>query len=161
MPVYSDNGGATWSSAAAISTETTLQGSQPMYLPNGNCVVVYWNFGTNQQPGERLEAVISTDGGQSLGRPNFITFATEYKEPSIRTGSFLPSAAADRTTQNIYVVYQTLLGGNPRIAFTKSTDAGLIGARRLQLVIILRAWGCSIRPSMFHQMVRRSRLPFM
>jgi len=124
MRVYSDNGGATWSSAAAISTETTLQGSQPMYLPNGNCVVVYWNFGTNQQPGERLEAVISTDGGQSLGRPNFITFATEYKEPSIRTGSFLPSAAADRTTQNIYVVYQTLLGGNPRIAFTKSTDGG-------------------------------------
>jgi hypothetical protein len=124
MRVYSDNGGATWSSAAAISTETTLQGSQPMYLPNGNCVVVYWNFGTNQQPGERLEAVISTDGGQSFGPPNFITFATEYKEPSIRTGSFLPSAAADRTTQNIYVVYQTILGGNPRIAFTKSTNAG-------------------------------------
>src|SRR5439155_26449541 len=59
--VYSDNGGATWSSASAISTETTLQGSQPPYLPNGNCVVVYWNFGTSQQPGERLEAGISTD----------------------------------------------------------------------------------------------------
>jgi hypothetical protein len=122
--VYSDNGGATWSSASAISTETTLQGSQPLYLPNGNCVVVYWNFGTSQQPGERLEAVISTDGGQSFGSPHVITFATEYNEPLIRTGSFLPSAAADRTTQNVYVVYQTLLGGIPRIAFIKSTNGG-------------------------------------
>jgi len=124
MRVYSDNRGATWSSPAAISTETTLQGSQPLYLPNGNCVVVYWNFGTNQQPGERLEAVISTDGGQTFGLPRVITFANEYNEPAIRTGSFLPSAVADRTTQNIYVVYQTLLGGNPRIAFTKSTNGG-------------------------------------
>jgi hypothetical protein len=122
--VYSDNGGATWSSSATISTETTLQGSQPLYLPNGNCVVVYWNFGTAQQPGERLEAVISTDGGTTFGSPNLITSAVEYNEPSIRTGSFLPSAAADRTTQNIYVVYQTLLAGNPRIAFTKSTNGG-------------------------------------
>jgi hypothetical protein len=118
--VYSDNGGATWSSAAAISTETTLQGSQPLYLPNGNCVVVYWKFGTT----ERLEAVISTDGGNTFGSPKLITSAVEYNEPSIRTGSFLPSAAADRMTQNIYVVYQTLLGGNPRIAFTKSTNGG-------------------------------------
>jgi hypothetical protein len=123
MRVYSDNGGATWSSPAAISTETTLQGSQPLYLPNGNCVVVYWNSGSNQQS-ERLEAVISTNGGQTFGSPIFITSAVEYNEPSIRTGSFLPSAAADRTTQNIYVVYQTLLGGNPRIAFTKSTNGG-------------------------------------
>src|SRR5438270_11412711 len=91
--VYSDNGGATWSSPAAISTETTLQGSQPLYLPNGNCVVVYWDFGTNQQPGERLEAVISTDGGQTFGLPKIITFAKEYNEPVIRTCSFLPSAA--------------------------------------------------------------------
>jgi hypothetical protein len=124
LRVYSDNGGASWSSASAISSENTLQGSQPLYLPNGDCVVVYWNFGTTSQPGERLEAVISTNGGQSFGSPNLITSAREYNEPSIRTGSFLPSAAADRTTQNIYVVYQTLLGGNPRIAFTKSTDGG-------------------------------------
>ena len=122
--VHSDNGGATWSSTSVISTETTLQGSQPLYLPNGNCVVVYWNFGTPQQPGERLEAVISTDGGNTFGSPNLITSAVEYNEPSIRTGSFLPSAVPDQTTQNIYVVYQTLFGGNPRIAFTKSTNSG-------------------------------------
>src|SRR5438128_10154785 len=77
MRVYSDNGGATWSSAAAISTETTLQGSQPLYLPNGNCVVVYWNFGTSQQSGQRLEAVISTNGGPRFGPPHLTTFVSE------------------------------------------------------------------------------------
>ena len=87
-------------------------------------MVVYWNFGTNQFPGERLEAVISTDGGNSFGSPRLISFASEWNEPAIRTGSSLPSAMADRTTQNIYVVYQTLLEGSPRIAFTKSTDGG-------------------------------------
>ena len=124
MRVFSDNGGTTWSSAAPISSETTLQGSQPLYLRNGNCVVVYWNFGTNQFPGERLEAVISTDGGNSFSSPHLISFASEWNEPAIRTGSFLPSAVADRTTQNIYAVYQTLLGDSPRIAFTKSIDGG-------------------------------------
>src|SRR5256884_2165700 len=77
-----------------------------------------------KKTGERLEAVISTDGGQNFGLPSVITSAVEYNEPSIRTGSFLPAAAADRTTQHICVVYQTLLGGNPRIAFTKSTNGG-------------------------------------
>src|SRR5438552_2664907 len=124
MRVFSDNGGTTWSSAAPISSETTLQGSQPLYLRNGNCVVVYWNFGTNQFPGERLEAVISTDGGNSFSSPHLISFASEWNEPAIRTGSFLPSAVADQTTQNIYAVYQTLLGDSPRIAFTKSIDGG-------------------------------------
>jgi hypothetical protein len=57
--------------------------------------------------------------------PHTITSATEYNEPAIRTGSFLPSAVGDRTTQNVYVVYQALLAGNPRIAFTKSTDGGI------------------------------------
>ena len=127
MRVFSDDGGATWSPPAAISGESTLQGSQPLYLPNGNCVVVYWNFVGNQVPGpaERLEAVVSTNGGTSFGPPHVISQATEWNEPAIRTGSFLPSAAADRTTQNVYVVYQAMLDNVPRIAFTKSTDGGV------------------------------------
>jgi hypothetical protein len=32
---------------------------------------------------------------------------------------------ADRTSGNIYVVYQTLFAGNPKIAFTRSTDGGI------------------------------------
>ena len=124
LRTYSTDTGFTWNTAAAISNETNLQGSQPLFLPNGNCVVVYWNFGTSQAS-ERLEAVNSTDGGTTFGSPHIIASATEYNEPAIRTGSFLPSAVGDRTTQNVYVVYQTLLAGNPRIAFTKSTDGGI------------------------------------
>ena len=122
---YSTNGGATWSSIANVNgSDANLQGSQPVFLPNGNLVIVYWNFGSSGSPGERLEAVVSTDGGVTFGSPKLIAFATEYNEPSIRTGSFLPSAVSDRTNGDLFVVYQTLLSGNPKIAFTKSTNGG-------------------------------------
>lgn len=123
---YSDNGGLSWSPIADINgSNTALQGSQPLFLPNGNFVVVYWNFGSGGNPGERLESVVSTDGGLTFSPPHLITFATEWNEPSIRTGSFLPSAAVNRANANVYVVYQTVLAGSPRIAFTKSADGGL------------------------------------
>jgi hypothetical protein len=122
---YSDNGGMTWSAANTVnSSVTNAQGSQPVFLPNGHLVIAYWNFGTRAQPGDRLEAVISTDGGITFGNPKLITAGIQYNEPNIRTGSFLPSAAADRSSGNLYVVYQTLLAGNPKIAFTKSSDGG-------------------------------------
>jgi hypothetical protein len=122
---YSDNGGTSWSATASVNSGvTSAQGSQPVFLPNGNAVIVYWNFGTSSQPAERLEAVISTDGGITFGNPKRITFANEYNEPSIRTGSFLPSAVADRTSGNLFVAYQTRLAGNPKIAFTKSINGG-------------------------------------
>jgi hypothetical protein len=122
---YSADGGVTWSSIANVNgADANLQGSQPVFLPSGNLVIVYWNFGSTSRPGERLEAVVSNNGGVTFGPPKLITFATEYNEPRIRTGSFLPSAAADRTSGNLFVVYQTLLSGNPKIAFTKSTNGG-------------------------------------
>lgn len=121
---YSDDSGNTWTSIAAVTSTANAQGSQPVFLPNGNLVIVYWNFGSNTDPNERLEAVISTNGGTTFGSPKLITHTAEYNEPSIRTGVFLPSAVADRSNSNIYVVYQTRLSGNPRIAFTKSADGG-------------------------------------
>jgi hypothetical protein len=118
---YSDNGGASWSTVSIVRAGVTnAQGSQPVFLPNGNVVVVYWNFGSSA---ESVRAVISTDGGVTFGLPIVIATATEYNEPSIRTGSILPSAIADRSG-NIFVVYQTVLAGNPKIAFTKSTNGG-------------------------------------
>jgi hypothetical protein len=121
---YSDDGGVTWSAATSINSSTTnAQGSQPVFLPNGNLAIIYWLFGARAQP-DRLEAVISTDGGATFGTPRVITTALQYNERSIRTGSFLPSAAADRSSGNLYVVYQTLLAGHPKIAFTKSSDGG-------------------------------------
>lgn len=118
---YSDNGGASWTTAAAVhNVSTSAQGSQPVYLPNGNAVIVYWNFAAP----EHLEVVRSTNGGNTFTAPVLIANAAEWNEPSIRTGGFLPAATTNRTGNNIFVVYQTVLAGSPRVAFTKSTDGG-------------------------------------
>jgi hypothetical protein len=117
---YSDNGGATWQPVAFVhSSATDAQGSQPVFLPNGNLVIPYFDFN-----GSSLRDVISTDGGVTFGTIKTITAVNGYSEPSIRSGGFLPSAVTDRTTNNVYLAYQGLIGGNPRIAFTKSTNGG-------------------------------------
>ncbi len=119
---YSDDGGASWASPLAVHAPTTAaQGSQPVFLPNGNLVIVYWNYGTNP---ERLEVVRSTNGGGTFGGAVLMSTASEWNEPSIRSGGFLPSATTNRTGNNLFVVYQTILSGSPRIAFTKSTNGG-------------------------------------
>jgi len=123
---YSDDGGLTWTASQLIhSAATNAQGSQPIFLPNGNAVIVYWSFGISSRPGEHIEAAISTDGGVSFPTSRIVTPASEYAEPAIRGGTFLPSAIADRSSGNIFVVYQTRLAGNPKIAFTKSVDGGI------------------------------------
>ncbi len=121
---YSDDHGVTWSPAVAIhSAALSTQGSQPVFLPDGRLAVIYWNF---QGPGgEEIDMVLSNDGGNTFGAPTLVTPVTRYTPPSIRTGTFLPSAATDRTTANIYVVYQGFsIAGTRKILFTKSTDAG-------------------------------------
>ncbi len=61
----------------------------------------------------------------TFGPPKFITTVNYYSPNGIRTGGFLPSATTDRTTGNLYVVYQGIgAGGVPRVLFTKSTDVG-------------------------------------
>src|SRR5947207_11656897 len=47
------------------------------------------------------------------------------------------------------------------LLLSNQLTAGRLGAHRLQLVIIPRVWGCSIPPSMFHQMLGLLRLHFM
>ncbi len=83
--------------------------------------MVYWNFG----PPERLKVVVSNDGGVTFSAPKVITNVTRYVPPNIRSGVFLPAASGDRTNPNLYVVYQALQSGLPRILFTKSSDAGV------------------------------------
>ncbi|MEP6602979.1 MAG: sialidase family protein [Spartobacteria bacterium] len=115
--LYSNDGGATWSSSAFVhSSATDAQGSQPIFLPSGKFVIIYWNFGNSS-----LQIVNSSDGGITFGVPATITAVSQYTEPSIRSGGFLPSAVASRVNGNIYVTYQGYLGGNPRILFTKFT----------------------------------------
>jgi hypothetical protein len=118
---YSDNGGLNWSTAATIaSSRNNLQGSQPVFLPDGKLAVVYWNFDAP----ERIEVVVSNDGGTTFGGPRIVTNVTRYTPPNIRSGVFLPAATGDRTNQNLYVVYQGIKAGAPRILFTKSTNSG-------------------------------------
>ncbi|CAN5789304.1 hypothetical protein BH20VER1_BH20VER1_21360 [soil metagenome] len=121
--VYSDDQGATWSSVAPVhSTNRQVQGSQPVFLPDGRAVIIYWNFNnSNSFADDFLELVESFDGGQTFTAPQFITPVAFYDHPSIRDGAFLPSATADRAGA-IHLVYQALHNGSPRIMFTKSSN---------------------------------------
>ena len=123
---YSDDAGQSWNPSNGIGfitpSASSLQGSQPVYLPNGSVALVYWRFLTNNNG--RLEVIKSADGGANFGGPVNIANITQWNEPTIRTGSFLPSAATDRTTGNLYVVIQATFGGSPRVVFMKSTDGG-------------------------------------
>ncbi|HEY3663696.1 MAG TPA: sialidase family protein, partial [Chthoniobacterales bacterium] len=122
---YSDDHGVTWSAASAIhSTGSSAQGSQPFFLPDGQLAIVYWNF-QGAGGGEEIDMVVSSDGGVTFGAPTLVTPVIRYTPPSIRSGTFLPSATTDRTNGNLYVVYQGFDGAVvPRILFTKSTNAG-------------------------------------
>ena len=122
---YSDDHGVTWSPAVAIhSSNSSAQGSQPVFLPDGRVAIVYWNFQA-ANGGEEIDMVLSNDGGVTFGAPTLVTPVTRYTQPSIRSGSFLPSAATDRTNGNLFVVYQGFdTAFIPRVLFTKSTNAG-------------------------------------
>lgn len=123
---YSDDGAQTWKASNGSSYITTsnssVQGSQPVFLPTGNLAVVYWRFLTNSTG--RIEVAVSTNGGNTFGSAIPVANVTMWQEPSIRDGSFLPSATVDRTTNSIYVVYQATFNGSPRVMFTKSVDGG-------------------------------------
>ncbi len=131
---YSDDHGLSWSSAAAIhSAQTNAQGSQPVFLRDGRVAIIYWNFGGSgfrggdaPLPGpEEIDMVLSNDGGVTFGPPTLVATVARYDQPSIRNGTFLPSATTDRINGHLSVVYQALdSAGLPRIFFTKSTNAG-------------------------------------
>ena len=122
---YSDDHGVTWSAGVVIHpADTNAQGSQPVFLRDGRVAVIYWNF-TGTGGLEEIDMVLSNDDGVTFGTPTRVTFVTRYTQPSIRSGSFLPSATTDRETGALYVVYQALDSANqPRVLFTKSTNAG-------------------------------------
>lgn len=123
---YSDDQGATWSSAAFIHSPTRqVQGSQPVFLRDGSLVILYWNFNnTGSFSDDFIELVESTDGGETFGAPKFVTRVALYNHPSVRDGAFLPSATTDRATGSIYLTYQARHNGAPRIMFTQSANAG-------------------------------------
>jgi hypothetical protein len=124
--VYSDDQGATWSPLAYIhAPNNQVQGSQPVFLRDGRLVIVYWNFmGTSSFADDRLELVVSNDGGNTFGPPKPITNVAIYGPPNIRSGGFLPSLTTDRETGTLFLTYQARHQGLPRIMFMRSSDAG-------------------------------------
>ena len=129
MASYSDDGGESWLSEPIFVTppNSFCQGSQPVYLPDGDLAVVYWNF-INPSVGfadDHIEIRISEDGGGIFGPPRLVAGDfTIYDEPVLRGGTFLPSAAADRNAGALFVTYQAVMEGIPKVVFTRSSDKG-------------------------------------
>ncbi len=132
---YSDDHGVTWSTAKAVHAATTsAQGSQPVFLRDGRLAIIYWNFSGSGFDGgdaplsgpEKIDMVLSNDGGVTFGAPTQVTTVARYDQPSIRNGVFLPSATTDRINGHLSLVYQGLdTTGAPRIFFTKTINAGV------------------------------------
>lgn len=123
---YSDDQGQTWSAwrYATARSPFYAQGSQPLFLPSGKLAIIYWNFGWNTHPFESIEVVVSTNGGTGFSYSNRVAVVNRFNDPYARDGSFLPTAAANRSDESIYVAWQEARNGESRIAFTRSADAG-------------------------------------
>ncbi len=129
MASYSDDGGESWLSELIFVTppNSFCQGSQPVYLPDGDLAVVYWNFITPDGgfADDRIEIRISEDGGGVFGPPLLVAGGfTVYGDPVLHGGTFLPSAAADRNAGALFVTYQAVMEGIPKVVFTRSSDKG-------------------------------------
>ena len=125
----SDDQGSTWTEPSIFTpARGSCQGSQPVWLPDGNLLVVYWNFGDAQSgTGDRIECVRSVDGGRTFGPVTPVNARVRiYDAPSVRDGAFLPSAAVATESGAILVAYQALdADGLPRVLVQRSLDAGV------------------------------------
>jgi hypothetical protein len=123
---FSTDSGRTWSAPIFVtSPNAQCQGSQPVFLPSGKLAVVYWDFAPPDPTYQYIEVVTSTNGGASYTFSNLVAKVLGYSPPQVRNGDFLPSASGNSTNNSLYVVYQALYQGQPRILFTMSTNAGV------------------------------------
>ena len=126
---HSDDTGRTWFPLILLTpTNFEAQGSQPVFLPNGELAVVYWNFAGSASANptnEYIEVVVSTNGGNSFNYSNRVAQVHRSDAPLVRDGIFLPAAAGNRTNSTLYVAYQGLAQSQARILFVRSPDAGV------------------------------------
>jgi len=121
MSALSDDGGITWTQPILASPAgTSCQGSQPIFLPDGMLVIVYFSFNDNT-----MKIVRSADGGYHYDSPITIDYINTFLDSEARDGWFLPSASAALNTGTIFVTIKGKLLKQKRILFTRSTDAGL------------------------------------
>ncbi|MEW6156109.1 MAG: sialidase family protein [Verrucomicrobiota bacterium] len=114
---YSDDGGASWSAPKRLARDY-VQGSQPVFLPDGKLIIAYWNFLESS-----IEVQVSPDGGANFDSPRTVTRVFSYADPVARSPAFLFSAIGDRETGSIYLAYQARME-TPRIMMTRSSDRG-------------------------------------
>jgi hypothetical protein len=103
----------------ATPANSSCQGSQPVFLPNGNLDIVYWNDGVGG-----YEVAVSTNGGANFTAHHTVATIAPYSPLEVRSGGILCGATGDRTNGFLYVTSQASVQGLPRIVFTKSTNGG-------------------------------------
>src|SRR5438105_13987763 len=96
-----------------------------------------------------------------LERPISSLQPSNIMSPQCGPVRFYPQPRPTERHRTFTLCIRRCLEAIPGLLLPSQLTAGRVGPRRLRLVIIPRAWGYSIRPSMFHQMVGRLRLPFM
>ncbi|HET7226324.1 MAG TPA: Ig-like domain repeat protein [Candidatus Eisenbacteria bacterium] len=111
---FSDDGGTTWSTVTAIATgsvTTGLQASVPRFLPGAtnaaSTVYVAWSVSTSTT--RNIGMSRSTDGGATWSPPVNIdatSFPVEDQILGVDRVNSSPSLAVDRSTGQVYVVYQ-------------------------------------------------------
>jgi hypothetical protein len=127
MRVYSDDHGLTWSPAALVHASTkTAQSSQPMFLPDGKLAIVYWNYnGTSSRVTISWKSSSQTTAEIHSARSAGSSRASSMESSADSRRLYHSLGHRGSRNGNIYVAYQArLTNGAPRIAFTRSSDAG-------------------------------------
>ncbi|MCP5521160.1 MAG: exo-alpha-sialidase [Verrucomicrobiales bacterium] len=114
---HSDDGGSTWSDLRIVTSDN-VQGSQPVFLPDGSLALGYWNF-----EGNTIETLWSEDGGGTFGDPTVVAEVTPHRDAVARSAEFLPSMTADRTLGVLHLAWQAR-EEVPRILVAHSRDQG-------------------------------------
>src|SRR5437588_11903866 len=95
-----------------------------------------------------------------LGRP--VSLLQPSNIMSLRFGlvRFYPQPRQTERHRTFTLCIRPYSEAIPELLLLSQLTVGRVGARRLQLVITRRAWGCSIRLSTFLRMAELSRLSF-
>jgi Neuraminidase (sialidase) len=131
---YSDDGGATWSNGALVTTSGdngsgTLLVDKPWLVAGPDGTLVY-TFSVGDRAQQHLYASVSVDHGQSWGPKQLLYGPTEGSDNAsghnLAMPVFDPSDATGKTLYAVYVKYTATAAvtGNS-VQLTKSTDRGL------------------------------------
>jgi hypothetical protein len=144
----STDGGLTWETPRAIfdpGAGGTATVHQIQVLPDGSLADVFalaYGINSGKTPGSWVAVLRSQDHGTTWSAPILVAddrsvgTADVKTRQSLRTGAGIPSAAVDRASGAIYVVWSDSRFSNGQrdgIALSKSTDGGLTWSDPVQV----------------------------